>query len=138
VFVQLAVVTGFALAAWVVYSLFSPGADFGGMLVADTMVAITAEGLTGAFIAVFPLRFLDGHELWQVSKRLWATAFLVVGTAFALLVLPTAIEGTEVADYGVWLLVFAAFGLLSLLIWLLFARAAKREEEAETVEVGAS
>jgi Beta-propeller domains of methanol dehydrogenase type len=138
VFVQLAVVTGFALAAWVVYSLFSPAPDFGGMLVEDTMVAITAEGLTGALIAVFPLRFLDGHELWQVSKRLWVLAFLVVGTAFALLVLPTAIEGTEVADYGVWLLVFAAFGLLSLLIWLLFARAAKREEQAETVDADAS
>lgn len=131
VFVQLSVVTGFALAAWVVYSLFTPGDDFVGMLVDDTLVAVTAEGLTGAVIAIFPLRFLDGRDLWEVSKRLWVVAFLLVGTAFALLVLPTAIEGTEVADYGVWLAVFAVFGLVSLAAWFVFARAAKRDEAAE-------
>jgi hypothetical protein len=126
VFVQIGVVTGLALAAWIVYSLFTPGNDFVGMLVEDTMVAVTAEGLTGALIAVFPLKFLDGRELWEVSKRLWAAAFLLVSVAFALLVLPTAVEGTDVADYGVWLIVFAVFGALSLAVWVIFVRADKR------------
>jgi hypothetical protein len=137
VFVQIGVVTGLALAAWVVYSLFTPGNDFAGMLVEDTMVALTAEGLTGALIAVFPLKFLDGRDLWEVSKRLWAAAFLLVSTAFALLVLPTAIEGTDVADYGVWLLVFAVFGLVSLAVWLIFVRADKRAAATEREEVDA-
>jgi hypothetical protein len=101
------------------------------MLVEDTMVATTAEGLTGALIAVFPLKFLDGRELWEVSKRLWVAAFLIVGTAFALLVLPTAIQGTDVADFGTWLLVFAVFGAVSLAVWFVFVRAAAREERAE-------
>lgn len=126
VFVQIGVVTGLALAAWIVYSVFTPGNDFVGMLVDDTMVAITAEGLTGALIAVFPLKFLDGRELWEVSKRLWAGAFLLVAVAFALLVLPTAVEGTDVADYGVWLIVFAVFGAVSLAVWVIFVRADKR------------
>lgn len=130
VFVQIGVVTGLALAAWVVYSLFTPGDDFVGMLIDDTMVAITAEGLTGALIAVFPLKFLDGRDLWEVSKRLWAAAFLLVAVAFALLVLPTAVQGTDVADYGVWLLVFAAFGLASFAVWLIFVRADKRAATA--------
>ena len=136
VFVQLGVVTGLALAAWVVYSLFTPGDDFVGMLVDDTMVAVTAEGLTGALVAVFPLRFLDGRELWDVSKRLWAAAFLLVATAFALLVLPTAVEGTDVRDYGLWLLVFGVFGAVTVAIWFLFARADAREQKAlsETVD----
>jgi hypothetical protein len=137
VFVQVAVVTGLALAAWVAYSFFSPGDAFLGRLVEDTLVAVTAEGLTGALIAVFPLRFLDGRELWEVSKRLWVTAFLVVAVAFALLVLPTAIQGTDVADYGTWLLVFAVFGAISLTVWLVFARAAAREERAEESKVDA-
>ena len=137
VLVQFAFVVGLSLAAWVVYSLFTPGDDFAGMLVEDTLVAVTAEGLTGALIAVFPLQFMDGRELWLESKRLWVVAFLAVAVPFALLVLPTAIEGTEVADYGVWLLVFAAFGLVSILIWLVFARAAKREEAAEAERVDA-
>src|SRR5690606_21649849 len=108
--------------------------DFTGMLVEDTMVALTAEGLTGAFVAVFPLTFLDGRELWEVSKRLWALAFLLVSSAFALLVLPTAVEGTDVGDYGIWLAVFAVFGLGSLAVWLVFARAEKRAAEAERVD----
>lgn len=137
VFVQLGVVTGLALAAWVVYSVFTPGNDFVGMLVEDTMVAVTAEGLTGALIAVFPLKFLDGRELWEVSKRLWTGAFLLVSTAFALLVLPTAIEGTDVADYGVWLLVFAVFAAVSLTVWLIFVRADKRAAAEERAKVDA-
>lgn len=137
VFVQISVVTGLSLLAWVVYSLFTPGNDFAGMLVQDTLVAITAEGLTGALIAIFPLQFLDGRELWEMSKRLWVIAFVVVATAFALLVLPTAVEGTEVADYGVWLLVFAVFGAVSLAVWFVFARAAKRDEAAEEETVDA-
>jgi hypothetical protein len=137
VFVQLGVVTGLALAAWVVYSVFTPGNDFVGMLVEDTMVALTAEGLTGALIAVFPLKFLDGRELWEVSKRLWVAAFLLVSTAFALLVLPTAIEGTDVGDYGAWLIVFAVFGLTSLAVWLIFVRADRRATAAERQKIDA-
>jgi hypothetical protein len=137
VFVQIGVVTGLALAAWIVYSVFTPGNDFVGMLVDDTMVAITAEGLTGALIAVFPLKFLDGRELWEVSKRLWAGGFLLVAVAFALLVLPTAVEGTDVADYGVWLTVFAVFGAVSLAVWVIFVRADKRAAAAEHEKVDA-
>jgi hypothetical protein len=137
VFVQLGVVTGLSLAAWVVYSFFSPGDDFLGMLVEDTMVAVTAEGLTGALIAVFPLKFLDGRDLWEVSKRLWVAAFLIVSTAFALLVLPTAIAGTDVGDYGTWLLVFAVFGLVSLAVWIVFVRADARAAQAESERVDA-
>lgn len=137
VFVQIGVVTGLALAAWIVYSLFTPGDDFVGMLVDDTMVAVTAEGLTGALIAVFPLKFLDGRDLWEVSKRLWAGAFLLVSVAFALLVLPTAVEGTDVADYGVWVTVFAVFGAVSLAVWAIFVRADRRTAAAEKRKVDA-
>jgi hypothetical protein len=137
VFVQLGVVTGLALTAWIAYSLFEPGNDFAGLLVEDTMVALTAEGLTGALIAIFPLKFLDGRDLWEVSKRLWVTAFLLVATSFALLVLPTAVEGTEVADYGVWLLVFAVFGVISLTVWFIFVRADKRAAAADREKVEA-
>jgi hypothetical protein len=137
VFVQIAFVVGLSLVAWIVYSFFTPGNDFFGMLLEDTMVATTAEGLTGALIAVFPLKFLDGRELWEVSKRLWAAAFLIVGTAFALLVLPTAIAGTNVTDYVTWLIVFAVFGGLSFAVWLIFVRADKKASPAEKEKVDA-
>jgi predicted acyltransferase len=101
------------------------------------LVAVTAEGLPGALIAVFPLKFLDGRDLWVVSKRLWVAAFLIVSTAFALLVLPTAIAGTDVGDYGTWLLVFAVFGLVSLAVWIVFVRADARAVKAESEKVDA-
>jgi len=137
VFVQIAVVTGFSLAAWIVYSIFTPDSDFLGLLLEDTMVATTSEGLTGALIAVFPLKFLDGRELWEVSKRLWVAAFLIVGTAFALLVLPTAISGTNVSDIVTWLIVFAVFGGVSFAVWLIFVRADRKASEAERDKIKA-
>jgi len=132
VLVQFLVVVGLALAAWVAYSLFTPGDHFAGMLVDESLAAITAEGLTGALVAVLPLQFLDGRELWLESKRLWVAAFLLVAVPFALLVLPTAAEGTRVGDYGAWLIVFAAFAVVTLAVWALFARAAQRDEAAES------
>lgn len=137
VLVQFAFVVGLALLAWIGYSLFVPGDDFLGMLTEDMLVAVTAEGLTGAMIAIFPLRFLDGRDIWDDSKPLWLAAFVVVATAFALLVLPTALEGSDVGDYGVWVLVFAAFGAIALLVWFFFVRAAQAEERAEREKVDA-
>jgi hypothetical protein len=134
VLVQFGMVVGLALAAWVVYSILAlgaPPADFGSALVRDTLVAITAEGLMGALVAVFPLRFLDGREIFEASKWLWGLCFVVVAGAFALLVLPTALAGTDVGDVGVWLLVFLGFGAISVAVWWVLARADKRAAAAE-------
>lgn len=137
VLVQFAVIVGLALTAWLVYSFFVPGPDFFGMLADDMLVAVTAEGLTGALVAIFPLRFLDGREIWDDSKPLWVGSFLLVAGAFALLVLPTAIQGTDVADFGTWLIVFAVFGALAIAVWLIFARAESRAEKAQREKVDA-
>lgn len=137
VLTQLALITVLSLAAWIAYSVFAPSDDFLGTLTHDTFVAITAEGLTGALIAAFPLRFLDGRTLWEDSKPVWTVTFLVVATAFVLLVLPTASQDADPAHYGVWVAVFAGFGVLAVLVWLLFARADKKAERAERAEVDA-
>ncbi|MEO5533859.1 MAG: hypothetical protein ABIR17_01850 [Pseudolysinimonas sp.] len=131
VMVQLGVIASLALIAWIAYSLFTPGNDFFGMLTEDALVATTAEGLTGAMIAIFPLRFLEGFELWESSRRRWIAMFIAISIPFALIVLPTALDGSEVRDYGIWVIVLAIFGAISLAIWWIFARADKRDETAE-------
>jgi hypothetical protein len=128
---QFTLVVSVAVGAWLWYSALvsdGPPTDFGGALLGDTLVALTAEGLTAAAIAILPLRFLEGRELYKESKALWLGVFLVIAFAFALLVLPTAIKGTEVGDVGVWVIVFLVFGVLTLALWATFARMERRRE----------
>jgi hypothetical protein len=134
---QFSLVVGVGIGAWLGYSALAAGGpptDFGGALLGDTLVALTAEGLTAAAIAILPLRFLEGRELYRESKRIWLVAYLVITFAFALLVLPTAMEGTEVGDIGVWVLVFACFAAVTLAVWSAFASRERRREAAEAQE----
>jgi len=140
---QFGLVVALATVAWLGHAALSgqPIDDFGTALLADTLAAVTVEGLTGAVVAILPLRFLDGRDIWTASRALWAVTFAVVALAFALLVLPTAMEGTEVSDVGVWLAVLGGFAVLTLAVWWFFARADAREqalaagEERERVDV---
>jgi hypothetical protein len=133
VLTQFGIVLALTVGAWVAYSLFTPGPDFAGMLVEDTLVAVTAEGLTGLAVAVLPLTFLEGRQIFESSKALWVAVFLAIETAFALIVLPTALSGTEVSDLGVWLLVLVGFAVVTLSLWWWFSRTnAKAAAERNT------
>ncbi|WP_167051729.1 hypothetical protein [Salinibacterium sp. ZJ77] len=105
--------------AWLGYSAMAglPLDDFGSALVNDTLVAVAAEGLTAAAVAALPLTFLEGRAIWEASKKLWLAVFLVTQFVFCLIVLPTAMEVSEVANLGVWLLVLGAYCLLTLGMW---------------------
>ena len=136
---QFGLIVAASLLAWLGYGALSgtPLDDFGSALLAETLAAITIEGLTAAAVAILPLRFLEGRDLWEQSKALWLGAFLVIQTAFALLVLPTAFEGTEVGDFAVWIAVFGAFAVLTLAVWFVFARADTKATEREKEDVDA-
>jgi hypothetical protein len=131
---QFSLVVAVSVGAWLWYSALvagGPPTDFAGALLGDTLVALTAEGLTAAAIAILPLRFLEGRELYKESKILWLAAFLVIAFAFALLVLPTAIAGTEVGDVGLWVIVFACFAVVTFTLWAIFAGLERRREAQE-------
>lgn len=134
--VQVAVIVGLALLAWVGYSLVAlsigggEGSVFTG-LVQDALSTITAEGLTGMLLGLLPLAFFEGKEVWDHSKWLWAALFLVTGTAFSLLVLPTAIAPAKIGEsLPVWLLVLGCFTVLSVGIWLYLKLTSKPETES--------
>ncbi len=130
-----AVILVLAVLAWLGYSALAGLAigDFGGALARDTLSAIVVEGLTAAAIAVLPLTFLEGRELWETSKRAWLLVFLLVEFAFCLLVLPTAMEETEVADLIVWTIVLLVYAALAFGAWWWISRrpAAAEPEAAE-------
>lgn len=129
--IQFAAVFALSIAAWFGYSALTlSGApeDFWGALTVDTLAAVASEGLTGVAIAILPLAFLEGRTLWEASKSLWLGAFLAITTAFALIVLPTALEETDPADVGVWYIVLAVFGALAFAAWGYFAWRARAED----------
>lgn len=138
-----AVVAGIAVIAWVAFSVLvavstgTPG--WFELLVADALVATTAEGLTAALASLLPLGFLAGHEVFKHSKPLWSGTFIVVAALFALIVLPTA-EGdsTDVADIGFWMLVMVIFAVVTLSLWAVLQFTGRRggddEGSGSTVE----
>jgi len=114
-----------AVLAWFGYSALvaaGPADDFGSALINETLAAITSEGLTAAFVAALPLAFLEGRVLWAASKALWAGTFTIVAVAFAMLVLPTALDHTEAVDIAVWYVVLAVYGVVVLGAWFWFVR----------------
>lgn len=137
--VQFAVITGISILAWVGYTVLIElqGADdptFWTALLHDTLAATTAEGLTGVVVALLPIGFLEGKDLYEHSKRLWVGAFLLAATLFALLVLPTELAGQEVRDIGVWLLVLLGFSAVTLALWLVLRLTEPADDEAKKLE----
>lgn len=141
VVVQFAVVGGISVLAWLGYTLavVLQGSDeptFFTALLQDTLVATTAEGLTALMVAMLPIGFLDGKEIFDHSKKLWVVMFLVVGTLFSLLVLPTELGGQEVSDLGVWLLVLIGYCVVTLGLWLVLrATEASDDDESRKLEM---
>ncbi|MER3389106.1 MAG: hypothetical protein RJQ01_03655 [Microcella sp.] len=121
VLTQLGVMVGISVLAWVGYSILtestSGALDWVTALSLDTLAAATAEGLTAAAVAILPLGFLEGREIFQRSKALWIGAFLVTASLFALLVLPTEDGIDEISNVGTWLLVLVGFAVVTLTLW---------------------
>lgn len=121
VLTQLGVMVGISVLAWIGYSILVASMtgepDWVTALALDSLAAATAEGLTAAAVAILPLGFLEGREIFQRSKTLWVGAFLVTATLFALLVLPTEDGIDEISNLGTWFVVLVAFAVVTLALW---------------------
>lgn len=139
---RMGITAGIATAAWLVYSLLSVGPephDFLGLLTRETLVAATDEGLTGLVVALIPVTFMEGKQLFEGSRWLWAAIAVPVGFLFAILVLPRAFteEGPDVSFWA-WIAVLVLFSVLALAVWLAFrvtAHGAHPDAEGESEEV---
>lgn len=140
--VKYGVIVAFALTAWIGYSVWiavqgGGVANFADGLFQDALVAVTSEGLTAAMVAILPLGFLDGRAIFQHNKKLWAITFVFVATAFALLVLPSAVAGQEIGDVASWVAVLIGFAALTLGATVVLRRVASRVTTTPKAKVDA-
>jgi hypothetical protein len=148
--IRLTATLGIGLAAWLGYSalhgLWSGSApDVLGQLTLETLGAAASEGLAGVMVAILPVTFLEGRELFDDAKGRWLALAIPAAFAFALIVLPTVTtsDGPQ-QPIGLWIGVLVGFSLLVAAIWLTFrildTREAKREAarstEKHAVEAG--
>lgn len=120
--VQASVIFGLSIGAWLLYGALSAVLnpdDFGTSLLFDTLVATTTEGLTGVFIGMLPVTFLDGPSIYAHSKKLWLGAFLVSAFAFVAIIIPGA-WGELSGSIVVWVSVVVAFAVIAGGIYLYF------------------
>lgn len=132
--VQLGTVAVLAMLAWVGYVLvteISSGLDFGTALLLDTLAATTVEGLTAVTVAILPLGFLEGREIYRKSKPLLLLLFFVFATSFALIILPTASGDAPLAQIAPWVLVLAVFAAVTLIIWAALHFTASKDDDAD-------
>lgn len=131
--VKAGVVWALAVLAWAGYSLLiGPlyGTSFAGNLTIETMVAITAEGLTALLIGLLPFKFLEGSALWNHNKFLWAAIWLGAAASWVLIVLPQNF-GEIQGSIWVWGAIVGGFALVAITLYLVFRFAVKPEPEEE-------
>ncbi len=136
---NIGVIVGLAVLAWIGFSIMtavvSGEPTVVGLLISDALVATTSEGLTAALAALMPLGYLQGHEIFRHSKRLWAATFAGVAALFALIVLPTAGAGPgDAADIGFWILVMVVFSAVTLALWAVLHFTGDRNDDDETAD----
>ncbi len=106
------------------------GTSFAGNLTIETMVAITAEGLTALLIGLLPFKFLEGSAIWAHNKILRAAVWLGAAASWVLIVLPQNF-GEIQGSIWVWGAVVAGFAVVALVVYLIFRFAVKPEPEDE-------
>ncbi len=135
ILVQFGVTFAVGLVAYLAYSALRgiPGLreTLPGVFLDDTLVAIVAESLTGLLIVLLPLAFFSGRELFAQSKLLWFVSFMVVATAFSVIVLPTATDEVgSILDLIPWLIPVAIYAVIVIGLWVWLSRDERKAQDA--------
>jgi|GEM_PF-2018250 len=131
------IILGIAVVAWVAYSFVSAGLtttepSFALALLRDSLAALSTAGLTGMLIAMLPFLFMDGHDLWNHSKRVWAGIYAAVVVVFFLVVAPNPESWGDLgAKYGSWMLALGCFTAVSLAVYFWLRWDTRRQELRE-------
>ncbi len=137
--VQVGVVFMLAMLGWLGYSFVVAALEPNSFVTAlsfDTLVAITAEGITALFIGLLPFKFLDGQVIFQHSKVAWSAAFALVAAAFVMIIVPAAWGDTS-GPAWLWTAFIIGFAVVAVGLYLYFrfwAPPIEEDEEAERAE----
>jgi hypothetical protein len=101
---------------------------------------VTLEGISSLPLALLPLARLDGATLLRWKKWVWALAYAAGIAAFTFVLFTVPGSWAEIpGDFARWIVLFVAFGVISVAVWAVDAALARRkatrgdaEEESET------
>ena len=135
VLIRSGIVVTLGIIAWSAFSIAAAAGEpesFGAALAQDSLAAVVTEGFTALVIVLLPFRFLDGMEVFEESRRLWAISYSGALIAFCGLVLPLEEIWTYLgSSFWVWLAIVAAFGAFCIGTYVVFRSRSPRDVGAE-------
>lgn len=125
---------GAAAVAWVVYGALGGGRDTGDNVawtfLLETLGSIAMGGMAALPIALFPLRGLAGHLIWEWSRWVWAGSYAVGLFAFFVVLMPMPFSWQEVHWSLIgWITVYLVYLFTALGLWFSLARPWRRQPE---------
>jgi hypothetical protein len=104
----------------------------------EVFAGLSLESLATLLIALLPLKILDGRRIFSWSRIAWVAVYFVALIAFVLVVTPVAHDHgfLEAPPWG-WMIAFAAFATIAVIVWALFRAFPKNDEDDEEPSAGA-
>ncbi len=124
-----ACVFGLGAAAWIVWGKYDAVAQGSHASHAEAIIgAVIAQlaimGISSVVFGLMPFKFMDGYQLRTWSRTGWACVYAVAAFCFALVLIrsnPDVLQQPSVpAAIAEPFILFAVFGVLSVLFWLYF------------------
>ena len=121
---------GFALVAWIGYSLLAPLEvdNFAYVFLVEFLAGVTVKGVSTLPLSLLPLGNLDGAKLFGWKKVAWGASYVVGLAAFmiVLLTIPKA-WGEIPGDFLKWLILFGGYAIVAIVVWAVNARMLKKK-----------
>lgn len=118
---------GAAVLAWLGYGALGGGEVAGdsvwGTFLLETLGSMAMGGMAALPIALFPLRGLGGHSIWQWNRWIWAASYAAGLLAFFVVLMPMPFSWQQVEwSLVAWVTVYVVYLAVALGLWLALAR----------------
>ena len=137
VLLRTSILLGLALLAWLAFSLFDAreeGGTFASELAIETLVAITTEAIVGLMVELLPLKLLEGEKLYEKSKVIWGSLYLLTVVIFVVAVVPWEGNWAELgSSLWTWIGIVVGFGIVATGVYLYFRIRGHEEHEEHVI-----
>ena len=134
-----AISVAFGAIGWIGYSLLAPVEtdQFAIVFLVEFLAGMTIKGVSSLPLALLPIAGLDGGRIFGWRRLVWGAAYAVGLAAFMLVLLTIPKSWGEIpGDFLRWLLLFGAYALLAIVVWIVHLVAVKRRPLPPEAEQG--